>query len=82
MPHLGQPVIGLEGVGLHDPVARPNMCRQGDGDRRVLPMVVATALECQTHRVRMRHIALERLDDGGIELAGPRNAPTAGPGSR
>ena len=54
---------------LHRLVAGPDMRRQGESDRWGLPAVVAVALERQTDRVGMRHIAFERLEDGGLELA-------------
>ena len=56
---------------LHSLVARADMRRQGDGDRRGLAAFVAAAFKCQTNRIGMRHIAVECLDDGGVELARP-----------
>ena len=54
----------------HDLVARADMLGQDKGDRRWLLAVVTLSLECETHRVGMRHVTVERLEDGGVELGG------------
>ena len=71
MTHLRQLVIDLEGVRPHRFVARLDMRRQGEGDRRGLLAVIAAAFERKANRVGMGHITLQGLDDGGIELARP-----------
>ncbi len=53
----------------HRLVAGPDMRRQGENDRWGLAEIVAAAFERQPNRVGMRHIAFERLADGGVELA-------------
>jgi len=53
----------------HRLVAVLDMRRQGQGDRWRLLAVVAAASEGEADRVRVRHTPLERLVDGGIELA-------------
>ena len=58
------------------------MRRQDEGDRRGLLAIVAAAFERQANRVGMRHITLERLDDGGIELARAVALQQLGPGWR
>src|ERR1700733_993967 len=53
---------------LHRRVARLQMRRQRDADRRWLTALLAPPSESQTHGVRMRHIPLQRLEDGGLHL--------------
>ena len=42
----------------------------GDGDRRRVTALFATTFQRQAHRVRVRHVALQRLEDGGLQLGG------------
>ena len=49
---------------LHRRVARLQMRRQRDADRRWLTALLAPPSESQTHGGRMRHIPLQRLEDG------------------
>ena len=56
---------------LHGLVARSHVSREDDRDGRCLLAIAAATFERQANRVGMRHIALERLDNGGIELARP-----------
>src|SRR5664279_3090835 len=69
MTHLLQLVVGIEGMRLHGLVACPDMGWQGEGDGRGLPAVIAAAFERQANRVGMRQVAVQRLNDGGIEFA-------------
>jgi len=55
---------------LHRRIARDDMCRQGDGDRRSLSTLFAAALQRQLHGVGMRHIAIERIADAGLQISG------------
>ena len=54
-----------------DGVARLQVGRQRQGDWRCLLAVMAAAFERQAHGVGMRHIAVESVADGGLELAAP-----------
>ena len=51
-------------------VARLDVRRQVEGDGRGLLALLAVVIECQTHRVGVRHAALQRLADRGIEFGG------------
>ena len=53
-----------------DGIARPQVFRQRRGDWRCLLAVVAAAFEGEAHGVGMRHVAIESIADGGLELAG------------
>jgi len=70
MTDLSQLIVGFEGMRPHDLVARADMLGQDKGDRRWLLAVVTLSLERETNRVGMRHVAVERLEDGGVELGG------------
>ena len=41
-----------------------------EGDLWRLAALLAETLEGETHGVRMRHIALQRLEDGGLQIGG------------
>jgi hypothetical protein len=56
---------------LHGAVARLHMRRQEQGDRRRLLAFLAAAFQSQTHGVGVRHIAVNGVADGGVELARP-----------
>ena len=58
-------------MGLHGGIAGFDVRRQIDDDRRHLLALLAAVLERQTHRVGMRHAALQRVDDRCLELGGP-----------
>ena len=55
---------------LHRGVARLQMRRQRDADRRWLAALLAPPRQGQAHGVRMRHATLQRLEDGGLHLGG------------
>ena len=63
-------VIGFEPVRLHVDIAHLDMLGQNDGDGRRLVTQLAAVLECEPHRIGMRHAALDRLADGGVKLGG------------
>jgi hypothetical protein len=51
-------------------VARLDVRRQVEGDGRRLLALLAVVIECQAHRVGVRHAALQRLTDRGLEFGG------------
>src|SRR3954471_5385011 len=63
-------VIESKRVRLYRRVARLHVGGQLDGDRRGLATLLAPAFEGETDGVGMRHVALERLTDGGLQLGG------------
>src|SRR4051812_30279613 len=50
-------VIGFEPVRLHGGIARLDMLGQNESDRRCLLAQFAAVLECEPHRIGMRHAA-------------------------
>src|SRR6202162_5130670 len=54
-------VIGFEPVRLHVGIARLDMVGQNDGDGRCLVAQLAAVIECEPHRIGMRHAARDRL---------------------
>ena len=54
----------------HRRVTRLHMGGQHDGDLRRVTALLAPTFEGETHGVRMRHIALERLEDGELQIGG------------
>jgi hypothetical protein len=51
-------------------IAGLDVRRQVEGDWRGLLALLAVVIECQTHRVGVRHAALQRLADCGLEIGG------------
>ena len=43
---------------------------QHDGDGRCVAVLFALTFEGEAHGVRVRHIALQRLEDGGLQSGG------------
>jgi methanogenic corrinoid protein MtbC1 len=79
MGGLRQLIVGFEAMRFDGGVARPQMGRQGRGDRRCLLAVVAAAFEGQAHGVGMRHVAVESVADSDLDLAGAVSATTPRP---
>src|ERR1700722_2094127 len=67
---LLQLVIGFECVWLHRRVTCLHMGGQHDGDLWRVTALFAPAFESESHGVRMRHIALQRLEDGELQIGG------------
>jgi hypothetical protein len=65
-----QLVIGFEPMRSHRSVARLDARRQVDRDAGRLPALLTAAVERQTHSVGVRHAAVERLADRGLEFGG------------
>src|SRR3954451_7126010 len=63
-------VIGCERVRLHRCITGLNMLGQHDGDRRWGAVLLTLAVEREAHGVGVRHVALERLLDGGLQGGG------------
>ena len=55
----------------HGGVARLHMGRQRHGDGRSLSAVFAASLQCEAHGIWVWHIAIERHQDGGLQLGSP-----------
>jgi hypothetical protein len=55
---------------MHRGIAELHMRRQHESDLWRLAALLAATLEGETHGVRMRHIALQRLEDGGLQIGG------------
>jgi hypothetical protein len=60
-------IVGFESMRLHRGVACLQMRGQFNADRW-LTALLAPARKGQTHGVRMWHIPLQRLEDGGLQL--------------
>jgi len=63
-------VIRFEPMWLHVSIAHLDMLGQNDGDGRRLVAQLAAVIECEPHRIGMRHAALDRLADSGVKLGG------------
>src|SRR5215468_2693635 len=63
-------VIGSELMGSYRHITGHDMVGQNDGDGRDLLTQLAPMLERQSHGVRVRHVTVERLDDGRLQIAG------------
>ena len=66
-----QCVVGVEGMRSHGGVARLHMGRQRHGDRRGLLAVLAASLQREPHGIWVWHVAIERRQDGGLQLGCP-----------
>ena len=55
---------------LHWRVTRLHMGGQHDGDLWRVTALFAPTFESEAHGVRMRHIALQRLEDGELQIGG------------
>src|ERR1700693_1699273 len=68
---IGRPlelVIEFEPGRPHRDIARLDVLGQIDGDGRRLLAILASPLKRQANGAWMRHIAVERLDDGGLQF--------------
>jgi len=55
---------------LHRGIAELHMRGQHEGDLWRVAALLAATLEGETYGVWMRHIALQRLQDGGLQIGG------------
>jgi len=63
-------VIGFQRMRLHRGVAGPHMIWQRDGDRRRVALLLTMTLKGAAHGVGVRRVALQRLEDGGLQGRG------------
>jgi hypothetical protein len=63
-------VIGFQGMWSHRRVARLNMRRQHECNRRDIAVLFAPVFERETDRVGVRHVAHQRLKDGVLQCGG------------
>ena len=55
---------------LHRGIAGLHMGGEHEGDRRRVAVLPAAAFEGEAHGVGMRHVALQRLEDGRLQIGG------------
>src|ERR1700692_3212990 len=63
-------IIGFERMWLHRRVAVAHMRGQHHGDGRIAALLLSLTLQREADRVRVRHIAFQRLEDGGLHRGG------------
>ena len=55
---------------LHRRIAVAHMGGQHDGDRRGVTVLLPAPLEGEAHGVGVRHIARQRIENGGLQIGG------------
>src|SRR5450631_2894779 len=63
-------VVSFEPMRCDEGVAGLDVRRQVEGYGRGLLALLAMVIECQAHRIGVRHAALQRLTDCGLEIGG------------
>ena len=64
-------VIAIESVRLDRVIALLDVLGQAERHRRGKTAILAATLQGQAHRVGVRHITLECILEGGLQLGGP-----------